>query len=384
MRRSSTGVAGLVVLALLAFLPMQPAAARRVEGALASGALRVQATPATVGFGQSVTLSGTLTDPAGAALPGERVVAETRTPGGGWVAVSEPALTDSAGVVALTVAPAVSSTLRLRHDDPEGVSSALVSVVVRAALTAGWADPAVRVGSPAHAGGSLAPAPTGAEIRLERRVQGRWRLVESVPVRPDGSWSATVRPVAAGFEHLRAVRRAGAGVAGSTERLPPLDVFRLHRYSVTTRGRVTADVAGFRAAVAATYADQRGWARAHHRFREVGRASGSSGALTVVLAQAATVPGFHPVCSSFYSCRVGRYVVINEDRWRRGSPYFPGGLRSYRQMVVNHETGHWLGRGHASCPGAGRPAPVMQQQSKGLHGCRANPWPLDREIRAVS
>ena len=49
-------------------------------------------------------------------------------------------------------------------------------------------------------------------------------------------------------------------------------------------------------------------------------------------------------------------------------------------MVVNHETGHFLGLDHASCSGPGRPAPVMMQQSKGLNGCHFNPWPTAREL----
>ena len=82
---------------------------------------------------------------------------------------------------------------------------------------------------------------------------------------------------------------------------------------------------------------------------------------------------------------MGRHVVINQLRWTRASPAWNRAgrsLRGYRHMVVNHETGHWLGRGHASCHGRGR-APVMMQQSKGTGGCRFNPWPLPREAAAV-
>ena len=61
-------------------------------------------------------------------------------------------------------------------------------------------------------------------------------------------------------------------------------------------------------------------------------------------------------------------------------PRRPSRCATYRHMVVNHETGHWLGHGHLGCAGRGRPAPVMMQQSKGLAGCRHNPWPLPSEL----
>jgi len=87
-----------------------------------------------------------------------------------------------------------------------------------------------------------------------------------------------------------------------------------------------------------------------------------------------------------WSCRVGPNVVINFDRWQNASPAWNqmgGTLEEYRHMVINHESGHWLGFGHAQCPGAGQQAPVMQQQSINLQGCKFNAWPTAGEIAAL-
>ncbi len=155
-----------------------------------------------------------------------------------------------------------------------------------------------------------------------------------------------------------------------------------YTYKITYNGSIVVDRAAFESRVAATFADERGWRRAGTTFRRVPASSPSS--FTVVLAQASRVPGYSPVCSAYYSCRVGRYVIINQDRWRSGVPHLTASLTSYRRMVLNHETGHWLGLGHRSCPGAGRPAPVMQQQSKSLQGCSPNPWPTAAEIATAA
>ncbi|MFC8077581.1 DUF3152 domain-containing protein [Streptomyces sp. NPDC057307] len=75
------------------------------------------------------------------------------------------------------------------------------------------------------------------------------------------------------------------------------------------------------------------------------------------------------------NCTVGRTVVVNLKRWVLGSEQFDGPVTEYRALIINHEVGHRLGRGHVTCGGAGKPAPAMMQQIKGLYGCRANAWP---------
>lgn len=75
------------------------------------------------------------------------------------------------------------------------------------------------------------------------------------------------------------------------------------------------------------------------------------------------------------NCTVGRTVVVNLKRWVLGSEQFDGPVTEYRALIVNHEVGHHIGRGHVTCGGAGKPAPAMMQQIKGLRGCHANAWP---------
>jgi len=181
--------------------------------------------------------------------------------------------------------------------------------------------------------------------------------------------------LAPGYQPLQLVTRPTAVVRHR------IDVRRTVRYHVETRGRITTSLKEFRAQAQQTYEDPRGWRAAGIRFVPVK----SGGAFTLVLAQASYLPRFSSGCSAMWSCRVGRFVIINQDRWKNASPAWNAAhlpLRGYRHMVVNHETGHWLGLGHAHCPGPGRLAPVMQQQSKGLQGCRFNPFPTTREINS--
>ncbi|MEI5672282.1 MULTISPECIES: DUF3152 domain-containing protein [unclassified Nocardioides] len=211
-------------------------------------------------------------------------------------------------------------------------------------------------------------------LRDGRPIRGETRRRHAVSPRDVGHRlrvRVTVR--APGHDWATATSRARGRVAHR------VDLRRTVTYHVETRGRITASLRTFRRLVQQTYDDPRGWRGAGVRFRRVK----DGGRFTVVLAEASRVPGFSSVCSVQWSCRVGRYVVINQTRWQHASPAWNdarGSLRDYRHMVVNHETGHWLGFGHAGCPGRGRPAPVMMQQSKGLDGCRFNPFPTGSEL----
>ncbi|WP_432496656.1 DUF3152 domain-containing protein [Kineococcus auxinigenes] len=75
------------------------------------------------------------------------------------------------------------------------------------------------------------------------------------------------------------------------------------------------------------------------------------------------------------SCRVGDAAVLTWYRWVEAIADYGEDRTGYRQYLVNHEVGHLLGHGHEPNPGAGRLAPVMVQQTKGLDGALPNPWP---------
>ena len=155
----------------------------------------------------------------------------------------------------------------------------------------------------------------------------------------------------------------------------------LYTYVVYVERGIQIDPVEFAEDVDAILADERGWARGGKvAFQRI--ADGKTASTKVVLAVPATVD---KLCVPLQtegevSCQIGNKVVINLDRWRTAVPHWTGKVRTYRQMLVCHEWGHRIGKGHAYCSGPGKKAPVMQQQTYGLQGCKENPWPLDSEL----
>lgn len=132
----------------------------------------------------------------------------------------------------------------------------------------------------------------------------------------------------------------------------------------------------FAATIDRTLRHERGWTRGGHwRFQRIVRHEPD---VTIRLATPRTVDRACGAAGAdtdgYTSCRAGSVIWLNLDRWYIGVPHVPN-LHTYRAYLINHEVGHALGRGHERCPGRGRPAPVMVQQTLVLGGCIPNAWP---------
>ncbi len=241
--------------------------------------------------------------------------------------------------------------------------SAVAVVVAIGALCQLPASPFARGGYPDR------PAPSTRAAAAEQRIQEPVKPVDpgdrssSTPVRAQpvitypnrGSVSYAVLP-----GNSTVIGRSG----------------RLLTFQIAIEGGITGiDRTALAQFVRATYGAPQGWASGGQwSFRQVG--PGENPDFTLMLVTPATRD---IICGGGYdrytSCRIGDRVVLNIARWVHGVPKYGASLAAYRQYMINHETGHRLGRGHELCPGPGQPAPVMQQQTLGLHGCTPYSWP---------
>jgi hypothetical protein len=152
----------------------------------------------------------------------------------------------------------------------------------------------------------------------------------------------------------------------------------LRRYRVVVERGTGQDADEFAARVDEVLADPRSWI-ASDELRVQRVADAGTADFTIYLATPVTS---ERMCAEggltterYTSCRLPGQVIINLARWMEAVPDYGASLDTYRTYVINHEVGHEFGENHEACPGPGEPAPVMQQQTYGLHGCVANAWP---------
>jgi uncharacterized protein DUF3152 len=157
----------------------------------------------------------------------------------------------------------------------------------------------------------------------------------------------------------------------------------LHRFRVAVENGTGSDANQFAAKAEQILSDPRSWIAGGdvHLQRVDGAASGYN--FTVYLVTPGTA---YKICLAggydifwrgepYTSCRVGGKVVINITRYLHSVPGYGASLEAYQQYAINHEVGHALGHDHELCPGKGKLAPVMQQQTFSLQGCVAYSWP---------
>ncbi|MFD3312963.1 DUF3152 domain-containing protein [Streptomyces sp. NPDC058694] len=161
---------------------------------------------------------------------------------------------------------------------------------------------------------------------------------------------------------------------------------RVLSYKVVVEDGLTQSAADVAEQVEGILADPRGWtADGRSGFRRV---SSGTADFVVRLATPGTVDA---ICGKYglntrgeVNCNVGKDVVVNLKRWLLATPVYAADVDAYRALIINHEVGHFLGHGHVTCPGAGKPAPAMMQQIKGMLGCKPNVWPYDAKGRFVT
>jgi len=138
-------------------------------------------------------------------------------------------------------------------------------------------------------------------------------------------------------------------------------------------------MADFADKVNETLGDPRSWiAGGTYRLQQVPPTSTYEFTIYLVTSQTTSAMCAPLQTNGFTSCRQGPHVVLNLDRYMTSVPGYRAAdvsLDIYRTYMINHEVGHQLGHSHERCPSPGALAPVMEQQTLGLHGCKPNAWP---------
>ncbi|MEO7752146.1 MAG: DUF3152 domain-containing protein [Terracoccus sp.] len=227
-------------------------------------------------------------------------------------------------------------------------------------------------------GSSSALSSTSAEAPAAPAAPAASDAGETVPAAPKTSAPAGTGSAAV-VEHGNGHFTVLALPAGAARPAPSSG--RVVRYTVEIEGGLATAGPDYARTVASVLTDPRGWQTVDTvKFVNVTPAQAKAGTkpdLRILLASPDTVDS---LCAPLktrgqVSCHNLHHVVLNQRRWELGADAYGSDIASYRTYLVNHEVGHGIGHGHQKCPGKGRPAPVMMQQTYGLDGCTPWTWP---------
>ncbi|QQM46875.1 DUF3152 domain-containing protein [Streptomyces liliifuscus] len=276
-----------------------------------------------------------------------------------------------------------------------GGLAALVALVIAAAVAVNWttssssdAADGSASSSPSAPTPDLTPEASGGTESAEAsgkpaeedagKTGGEADTEPSGKGSPSASSSSSAPDIPASGPGTFATAGGGSGTVGKGS--------RVLSYKVVVENGLTQSPADVAEQVEGILADPRGWtADGRSGFRRV---SSGTADFVVRLATPGTVDA---ICGKYglntrgeVNCNVGKDVVVNLKRWLLATPVYAADVDAYRALIINHEVGHFLGHGHVTCPGAGKPAPAMMQQIKGMLGCKPNVWPYDAKGRFVT
>jgi hypothetical protein len=218
------------------------------------------------------------------------------------------------------------------------------------------------------------------------RMPGTAGSATPTPRTPDPSASVTSSPrptTTTGAKPRATPRRITVPATGpGTFRSAQVDVRasssagRLIRYDVKVEENLDVDPDEAAKIIAAVLNDERSWRGSGRvRFELVSGDSDRAELHAYIVTPGTTDRLCAPLLTrGEVSCQNGDRVVLNAKRWQLGAEAYGRDVVNYRRYLVNHEFGHYIGHGHVECPGRGKLAPIMLQQTKGLDGCRKNPW----------
>jgi hypothetical protein len=234
---------------------------------------------------------------------------------------------------------------------------------------------------PGRSSGSDADADADADAGARQSPSSSPSASSSAEPSPDGSASSSPggKPVTIPATGPGTFRTASGG-SGKVGEGTPL------RYRVEVEKGLSLSPAEVAEEVEEILADPRGWTTdGESAFQRV------PGGATDFVVKVATPGTVDDVCGRFglntrgeFNCNVGDDVMVNLERWELATPVYADDVEAYRALIINHEVGHFLGQGHVTCPGKGKPAPAMMQQIKGMKGCVPNVWPYDDRGRLIT